>query len=414
MTSVKVSGAIYYEGTDYPVEGALLSVDGVQCLVGGVPVLTNADGKFSILVPMGPHYITAAKAGHTFAYNGRYPEDPNNTGVTYEFLSDMNDLRFYDNTKLLLVGRVAGGDEEQHKPHGMHLGKANIGRAVITLTASDIYSLNTDSVERVWPMPTDSIVAAGRVTTAASGTDLSHNIVIYTDSVTGEYTALLPPLTYKVKSIVIPSNEDYRFNPLSYNPIELGDRAGQMLLQDTLRIDSTTVQRVRYHMAFDAPYYVEPVLTVTDAMRSDLAFGEEWLDYQDERGKLHMVPSFTVDSATGKPDYRMTYPLFRQGTSYRWRLKVTETYVNKDDAQHPVTTVLPWKNGIVTIKNEIGSQERRDAHLRREPDSARLNRYGYLSVPRYRPEHHQTLHTGCEHELQERLWYARVQLVGER
>ena len=374
MTSVKVSGAIYYEGTDYPVEGALLSVDGVQCLVGGVPVLTNADGKFSILVPMGPHYITAAKAGHTFAYNGRYPEDPNNAGVTYEFLHDINDLRFYDNTKLLLVGRVAGGDEEQHKPHGMHLGKANIGRAVITLTASDIYSLNTDSVERVWPMPTDSIVAAGRVVTAASGTDLSHDVVIYTDSVTGEYTAFLPPLTYKVKSIVIPSNEDYRFNPLSYNPIELGDRAGQMLLQDTLRIDSTTVQRVRYHMAFDAPYYVEPVLTVTDAMRSDLAFGEEWLDYQDERGKLHMVPSFTVDSATGQPDYRMTYPLFRQGTSYRWRLKVTETYVNKDDAQHPVTTVLPWKNGIVTIKNEIGNRiaAERDTIVTKENDSTSM------------------------------------------
>lgn len=371
QTSVKVSGAIYYEGTDYPVEGATLSVDGVQCLVGGVPVLTNADGKFSILVPMGPHYITAAKAGHTFAYNGRYPEDPNNVGVTYEFLSDMNDLRFYDNTKLLLVGRVAGGDEEQHKPHGMHLGKANIGRAVITLTASDIYSLNTDSVERVWPMPTDSIVAAGRVVTAASGTDLSHDVVIYTDSVTGEYTALLPPLTYKVKSIVIPSNEDYRFNPLSYNPIELGDRAGLRLMEDTLRIDSTTVQRVKYHAAFDAPYYVEPVLTVTDAMRSDLAFGEEWLDYQDERGKLHMVPSFTVDSATGTPDYRMTYPLFRQGISYRWRLKITETYINKDDAANPVTTVLPWKNGIVTIKNAIGNRiaAERDTIVTKENDS---------------------------------------------
>ncbi|MBQ7531027.1 MAG: hypothetical protein IJT12_04915 [Paludibacteraceae bacterium] len=369
-----MSGAIYYEGTDYPVEGAMLSVDGVQCLVGGVPVLTDADGKFSILVPMGPHYITAAKNGHTFAYNGRYPEDPNNAGTTYEFLHDMNDLRFYDNTKLLLVGRVAGGDEEQHKPHGMHLGRANIGRAEITLSASDIYSLNTDSVERVWPMPTDSIVAAGRVTTAASGTDLSHNIVIYTDSVTGEFTALLPPLTYKVKSIVIPSNEDYRFNPLSYNPIELGDRAGLVLLQDTLRIDSTTVQRVSYHMAFDAPYYVEPVLTVTDAMRSDLAFGEEWLDYQDERGKLHMVPSFTVDSATGQPDYRMTYPLFRQGKSYRWRLKVTETYVNKDNDAVHVKTVLPWKNGIVTIKNEIGNRiaAERDTIVTKENDSTSM------------------------------------------
>ncbi|MBQ7209991.1 MAG: laminin G domain-containing protein, partial [Paludibacteraceae bacterium] len=356
QTSVKVSGAIYYEGTDYPVEGALLSVDGVPCVVGGVPARTDADGLFSILVPMGNHYITATKNGHTFAYNGRYPEDPNNVGTTYEFMHDITDLRFYDNTKLLLVGRVAGGDEELHKPHGMHLGKATIGRAVITLSASDIYSLNTDSVERVWEQPTDSIVAAGRVVTSASGTDLSHDIVIYTDSLTGEYTALLPPLTYKVKSIVIPSNDEYRFNPLSYNPIELGAHAGPMVMQDTLSIDSTTVRRVKYHLAFDAPYYVEPVLTVTDAMRSDLAFGEEWLTWQDEKEKLHMVPSFTVDSVTGKPDYRMTYPLFRQGCAYRWRLKITESYINKDDAQHPVTTVLPWKNGIVTVKSEIGNR----------------------------------------------------------
>ena len=377
MTSVKVSGAIYYEGTDYPVEGALLSVDGVPCTVGGVPVLTNADGQFSILVPMGNHYITASKNGHTFTYNGRYPEDPNNVGTTYEFLTDMNDLRFYDNTRLLLVGRVAGGDEELHKPHGMHLGKANIGRAVITLSASDIYSLNTDSVERVWEMPTDSIVAAGRVVTAASGTDLSHNIVIYTDSVTGEFTALLPPLTYKVKSIVIPSNDEYRFNPLSYNPIELGARAGQVLLQDTLRIDSTTVQRVKYHAAFDAPYYVEPVLTVTDAMRSDLAFGEEWVNWQDEVGRSRLVPAFTVDSATGQPDYRMTYPLFRQGSAYRWRLKVTESYVNKDNKEHPVTTVLPWKNGIVTVKSELGNRiaAERDTIMPLGDDSTKMVNY---------------------------------------
>ena len=377
QTSVRVSGAVYYEGTDYPVEGALLSVDGVPCVVGGVPVQTNADGQFSILVPMGPHYITATKNGHTFAYNGRYPEDPNNVGTTYEFLSDMNDLRFYDNTKLLLVGRVAGGDEELHKPHGMHLGKANIGHAVITLQASDIYSLNTDSVERVWEMPTDSIVAAGRVVTAANGTDLSHNIVIYTDSFTGEFTALLPPLTYKVKSIVIPANEDYRFNPLSYNPIELGARAGQVMLQDTLRIDSTTVQRVRYHLAFDAPYYVEPVLTVTDAMRSDLAFGEEWVNWQDEKGNTRMVPSFTVDSVTGQPDYRMTYPLFRQGSAYRWRLKITESYVNKDDAQHPVTTILPWKNGIVTVKSNLGNRiaAERDTIMPLGEDSTKMVTY---------------------------------------
>ena len=356
QTSVKVSGTIYYEGTDYPVEGVDLNVDGMPCLVGGVPVRTDKEGQFSILVPMGEHYITATKNGHTFVYNGRYPADPNNVGVTHEFLHDINDLSFYDNTKLLLVGRVAGGDEEMHKPHGMHLGKATIGRAVITLRASDIYSLNTDSVERVWEQPTDSIVAAGKVVTSVFGTDLSHDIVIYTDSVTGEYTALLPPLTYKVKSIVIPSNEDYRFNPLSFNPIELGAHPGPKMMQDTLCVDSTIVQRVKYNMAFDVPYYVEPELTVTDANRHDLAFGEEWIPWQDEKEKMHMIPAFTVDSVTGKPDYRMNYPIFRQGGAYRWRLKITETYVNKDNAANPVTTVLPWKNGIVTVKSELGNR----------------------------------------------------------
>jgi len=374
QTSVKVSGAIYYEGTDYPVEGALLSIDGMPCIVGDVPVLTNADGRFSILVPMGQHYITATKNGHTFAYNGRYPEDPNNAGVTHEFLHDINDLRFYDNTKLLLVGRVAGGDEEMHKPHGMQRGKATIGRAVITLEASTLYSLNTDSVERVWEQPTDSIVAAGKAVTSAFGTDLSHNVVIYTDSVTGEYTALLPPLTYKVKSIVIPSNDEYRFNPLSYNPIELGACAGQPIMQDSLCLDSTTFRRVNYHLAFDAPYYVEPVLTVTDASRTDLAFGEEWIPWQDEKERQLMVPVFTVDSATGRPDYRMTYPMFRQGSSYRWRLKITETYVNKDDAAHPVTTVLPWQNGIVTVKSELGNRiaAKRDTIIPTTDDSTTM------------------------------------------
>ena len=378
MTSVQVSGAIYYEGTDYPVEGALLSVDGVACVVGGVPVTTDKDGKFTILVPMGDHYITATKNGHTFAYGGRYPEDPNSVGTTNEFMHDITDLTFYDNTKLLLVGRVAGGDDEMHKPHGMNLGKATIGRAVITLQASEIYSLNTDSVERVWEQPTDSIVASGRVLTDAFGTDNSHNVVIYTDSLTGEYTALLPPLTYKVKSIVIPSNDDYRFNPLEYNPIELGAYAGQAMMQDSLKIDSTRVRRVNYHLAFDAPYYAAPVLTVTDAARTDLAFGEEWLTWQDEKEKVHMVPSFTVDSVTGKPDYRMTYPLFRQGTAYHWRLKITETYINKDNAEQPVTTVLPWKNGIVTIKNEIGNRvaAERDTIVAAKGDSTEMLNYG--------------------------------------
>ena len=72
ISSFRVSGKIFYSGTDYPVEGVNLYVDGIVCASDGKVIESAEDGSFTISVPIGDHFIEVAKNGHVFA-NGRIP-----------------------------------------------------------------------------------------------------------------------------------------------------------------------------------------------------------------------------------------------------------------------------------------------------------------------------------------------------
>ena len=85
VSSFKMSGYVYYENTNIPVEGAYLYVDGTICSKDGKMIETNSDGEFTISVPIGDHFIRIEKNGHEFANGGRFPPDPNNTGTRYPF-----------------------------------------------------------------------------------------------------------------------------------------------------------------------------------------------------------------------------------------------------------------------------------------------------------------------------------------
>ncbi|MBR4153963.1 MAG: hypothetical protein IKT96_01280, partial [Paludibacteraceae bacterium] len=55
-SSFEVKGKVYYENSDYPVAGCQVNVDGVTCVMNEKPVLTSAEGEFTIQVPIGEHY----------------------------------------------------------------------------------------------------------------------------------------------------------------------------------------------------------------------------------------------------------------------------------------------------------------------------------------------------------------------
>lgn len=116
VSSFPVSGTVYYENTDYPVEGANLYVDGLICTKDGEVIATDEQGRYTIDVPIGDHFIQIKKSGHTSVNNGRYPQDANNAGTRFTFEKPISDLRFTDNTKVVVAGRVAGGSIEASKP----------------------------------------------------------------------------------------------------------------------------------------------------------------------------------------------------------------------------------------------------------------------------------------------------------
>lgn len=95
ISSFPVSGSVRYAGTDYPVEGCNIYVDGQPSTKNGDFITTNAQDEFTVSVPIGDHYIEIVKSDHTFAAAGRYPADPNEAGLTHTFNQKMTGLEFY-------------------------------------------------------------------------------------------------------------------------------------------------------------------------------------------------------------------------------------------------------------------------------------------------------------------------------
>ena len=83
VSSFPVSGRVVYDGTNIPVEDVLVYVDGNLAARDGEAIKTNADGEFSVDVPIGDHFLQVKKSGHVFAGNGRFPADPDSVGTRF-------------------------------------------------------------------------------------------------------------------------------------------------------------------------------------------------------------------------------------------------------------------------------------------------------------------------------------------
>ena len=97
-SSFAVSGTIYYAGGTYPVEGVHFTIDGAIALnKSGQYIMTDADGNFTINVPVGTHEVKAVKDGHTFELDGRIC---NSDGSDRNYQDVVTGLKLYDNTKI--------------------------------------------------------------------------------------------------------------------------------------------------------------------------------------------------------------------------------------------------------------------------------------------------------------------------
>ena len=362
ISAFSVKGTIRYAGTDYPVEGVNLYVDGQICAKDGEPITTNEYGEYEISVPIGEHYITVVKNGHEFANGGRYPADPDGVGTLVNFKNPVTSLDFEDQTLVNFTGRVVGGSIEGEKPVGFGLSENNIG--VVELVVSpmnELYRMNVVknvSETTISYDTNEEVVAVASATEAINSTsyrgatsDHCRQFFIRTDPATGEFSAMLPPLQYKVESMKVVKGG-----------LEVGDPTTIDLTnpnrerQDSVRNEAGELLTYDYNAILRQTYHSDPNFTVTQKGSNDGHFGIDSFTLTDDLGKLTISDIYTVNENTGVITYKYGGAIFVKDDKYTFKMKGFEEYTNAD-GETPVVSRVPLKGVIVTINNALSSSQ---------------------------------------------------------
>ena len=366
VSSFPVSGTVYYAGSDYPLEGATFYVDGVICSKDGEMIESNEKGEFTISVPIGDHFITVKKNGHDFANDGRYPADPYGVGTKHTFNQEIKNMEFTDVTLVNFTGRVVGGDIQGDKAVGFGLSNNNIGVTELILTplntvprmnvvkkiTETTYSYETNDSIAPIASATDLIASTSW---RGAGADYCRNIYIHTDSLTGEFSAMLPPLEYAINSIKVVSTG----NPVGESmTIDLSNTLQEY--SDTLHNDDGTDVLYTYNTILRQAYHSTPTFIVTQAdhesegVANDGAFGLKSYEIEDDNGKLPINDIYTI--VNNKPEYKYGGAIFEMNEAYQFNIEAYEEYENSDGGQAVVDHV-PLSGIVVTINNALSDEQ---------------------------------------------------------
>ena len=355
VSSFPVSGKVFYAGTDYPVEGVNFYVDGTICAKDGEPVATNEKGEYEISVPIGDHYITVGKSGHVFTNAGRYPADPNKVGKYYTFNQEIKNLEFIDSTLVNFTGRVVGGSIEGEKSVGFGLSTNNIGVTEFVLTPLNetprmnvvkkvtettySYETNTQTVDIASATPSINSTAW-----RGAGADDCKKFFIRTDAATGEFSAMVPPLQYKVSEMKVVKGG-----------LKVGESTTIDLTNPNIEYSDTLYaengvdyELYPYNTILKQNYHSTPSFTVTQEGREDGSFGIDSYKLSDELGDLTISDIYSV--ANGKVTYKYGGPLFIKGNPYTFIIEGYEEYTNADTKEKDH---VPLEGNVVTINNAL-------------------------------------------------------------
>ncbi|MBO7661429.1 MAG: hypothetical protein J6S65_07895, partial [Bacteroidaceae bacterium] len=354
VSSFPMEGYVYYAGTSIPAEGIMFYVDGERVTGNGEIIESDAEGHYLISVPIGKHYVEAKLDGHTMVDGGRFP-----TVGTYDFNGSVT-YDFADSTLVNFVGRVGGGTRCDTLAVGFGASKNNIGIATLKLGLNnESLSFNclddhitSASTKRFFESDTTSIQSQ---TWTGVGSD-SHIINIRTDSLTGEFSAMLPPLKYVMQSVRVDENQNIEFTTLSEidltNPkMEMADS----LLQKTANNDSIWV-KYKYNTKKVFTYYSDPKVKVVELTNEGGAYGEKTVTMTDSLGNNVTTPELWSVESNGEVNYLMEHPVYKMGATYDYDIFGYEEYINYDgDTQ--VSEIIPLNGQEITIGNEMSDKQ---------------------------------------------------------
>jgi hypothetical protein len=301
---------------DIGLEKASVYIDGsIVINADNQPVETDADGNFSITVPIGKHKIEVRKDGHTFAHTGFFP-----ASNTFEFFeSQISPRWFIDTTRISLVGRVVGGKIESDKPIGFGLdgeysylnneGEANEEKETIS-------SINNIGVA--------TITLKGNLNT------ITLNVPVATDSITGEYKVSLIPYIYHIKSTDLSIKNNGSISILTSNET--------LNLLATPVLDSISYTTKEGTELFSKPFHYKKSFRYNAPVTLTLL--------EQDYDKEIVIGANTYDISS------LDTPLYTQKKQYDITFEVSQNYVNKDASEDKITKEY-FTEGAFNITNNL-------------------------------------------------------------
>ena len=359
VSSFPMEGYVYYKGTNIPVENVMLYVDGELQIIDGEPQKTDADGYYRISVPIGNHFVEAKVEGRDMVDKGRFPVEG-----TFKFDRPMT-YNFFDSTLVNFVGRVGGGVVNDTLAVGFGASKNNIGSATIQLKLNnESFSFNCEDDlisprTKIRPFESDTTSIASRSWAGAG--NLSQFIYIHTDSLTGEFSAKLPPLKYVVKKVTIDSNPDIEFTSLPDIDLSYYARVQKDSLQQPTTRGDTVTNYYEYNTKLVLTHFNKPELQLTQTKVNLIptalagAFGHQNIDdYHDDLGAFNIKDVYSIDSISKNISYKYGYPLYMTRDTVTMHLRGYEAYRNYETG---LTDTIPLRAQVITISNEMSSAQ---------------------------------------------------------
>lgn len=376
-------GKVCYSGGNFPVEGCTFSINSGQGYATqtdseGQPITTNAAGEFTLTVPVGTHTIRVEKNGHIFEKDTiihNFQDDELSTSV----------VRFWDKTRLRIVGRVVGGTVESGKPLGFSESANNVGKAEIEFVAkkAEYHYFTNNNVFPPQPI-TDSVEVFthwdGTHTNSVRYGETVHNnqtvanFVVNTNSATGEFYADVIPEQFDILHIYLGTGAarvDYLNNePM---PVDYRNKVWLMIQGDTTR---TYLKReitnglgavihtdsIAYNDTLVYTHRENPSMLVTqndNLLNETPFFGEKNLIVPDE---YSTTPPDSVPLAwleNGNVKYMFGHPVFVQGDVYPFTVNLRESYVNWETG---TADNVPVVGEQIVMRNYMSNSDAQDAY----------------------------------------------------
>ncbi len=340
-SAIKIEGYIFYENSTIPVPGVMFKING-QTVVNGSGEVIKSDkaGKFEFSVPTGSQKVQAVLTNHTFLNDGVLV---NSDGTNLNYQQPLADIRFWDQTKVKLIGRVAGGTVQGNYPLGFSLSKNNLGDELkIVLSLKD--DKTSYIVDSETPVETNEVHHNPKYANHVKMD--KQTITISPNGETGEYVAYLYPVAYQVNEVSAKGYSTLFPNGTSMETIDLTNTFTEKESEYTDEKTGNT-DRVTYNESYNRIYRAGTTLTFKQYEYGKEVdyFGDTEYTAQNVVGENENVSLY--DKETKK--YLFGYPIFHAAT-YQMRVSAHEDYYYNNDKNGTVDPV-DVQGGEVMISN---------------------------------------------------------------